>query len=299
LIPGITVDYGNTPLKCSNNGLLAVETFVGGVSDGTIGMAVMRYTNPVTKSLHFQKTWFFLDNDIHHVMISGLSSGSSVPVRSVLDQRRANGQVLVDGSASGSSKYSNPQTLWHGDVGYKFSSGQVSLSIEVAQKTGDWTKIGISTQPAVTINMFTAYLEHESPNPPVSYTVFPGTQADTFANKSATLHLQSVQNDAHVSAVYDEDGVTFMATFWDASGGSVTFTPDPSSQPITMKVDGNSAVIYKLKTGEVTVSDPSQSLTTIHMTLSTGSGGGPVTQQLTFTMPNGGLAGSSVTQRTQ
>lgn len=97
-----------------------------------------------------------------------------------------------------------------------------------------------------------------------------------------------------------------MATFWDASGGSVTFTPTPSSQPITMRVDGNAAVLYKLKTGEITVSDPSQSLATIHMTLSTGLLGklfslwrGPRTQHLTFTMPNGGLVGSSATQTTK
>jgi hypothetical protein len=292
-------------LKCNNSDLLAIETFVGGVSDGTIGMAAMRYTNPLTKSLHFQKTWFFLDGDVRHVMLSNISSDSGASIRSVLDQRRAKGPVLVDGSESGSSKYSNFQTLWHGKVGYKFSSGNVSLSIELAQKTGDWTKIGTSGRPPVNINMFTAYLEHESLASPFSYTVFPRTDADTFANKSANLHLQTVTNDAHISAIYDEDHIIFMATFWDVSGGSVTFSPDPSCLPITIQVDGNAAVIYKLKTGEVAVSDPSQSLPTIRITISTGSSGtlyplwrGPRTQTLEFGVPQDGLAGSSVTQKT-
>jgi hypothetical protein len=112
----------------------------------------MRYTNPLTKSLHFQKTWFFLDGDVRHVMLSNISSDSGASIRSVLDQRRAKGPVPVDGSESGSSKYSNFQTLWHGEVGYKFSSGNVSLSIELAQKTGDWTKIGTSGRPPVNMN---------------------------------------------------------------------------------------------------------------------------------------------------
>ncbi|KAF8228646.1 hypothetical protein L208DRAFT_1379292 [Tricholoma matsutake] len=120
LIPGITVDYGNTPLKCSNSGLLAIETFVGSVSDGTMGMAVMQYTNPLTKSFHFQKTWFFLEDNVLHVMISDISSRSH------------------NGSSSGSSKHYNFQTLWHDNVGYKFNFlGKVSLTIELAQKTDD------------------------------------------------------------------------------------------------------------------------------------------------------------------
>ena len=295
MIPGITVDYGATPLNCENSHLLGIESFVGGASDGKIGIAVMRYTNPVTKSLHWQKTWFFLNDDVQHVMIAALSSKSGASVRSVLDQRRASGRILIDGSEVRSTSRSGCRTLWHGNVGYKFDDPDVSLKVQREQKNGDWSKIGTSTQPPVTVDMFTAFIEHGPLESSVSYSVFPGADADAFNKKSDNLRLQSVQNDAHASAIYDGSHDTLMAAFWDASGGSVTFTPDHSNAPITISVDGNAAVIYKLKAGEVTLSDPSQTLSTIRVTLSSGRRNA---RTLTFTLPQGGLAGSSVTQST-
>ncbi len=53
--PGITVDYGATPLACSTTQQTGVQAFVGDVSDGKIGAAAMTYANPLTKSLSFRK----------------------------------------------------------------------------------------------------------------------------------------------------------------------------------------------------------------------------------------------------
>ena len=88
LIPGITTDYGNTPLECETVGTSSTETWVGGVSNGARGLAVMSYTNPITHAMSWQKTWFFLDNDVQYVMLNGVTSTSDAPVFSVLDQRR-------------------------------------------------------------------------------------------------------------------------------------------------------------------------------------------------------------------
>ena len=41
LIPGTTVDYGATPLSCDTENQVGIEDFVGGVSDGKLGAAVM------------------------------------------------------------------------------------------------------------------------------------------------------------------------------------------------------------------------------------------------------------------
>jgi Polysaccharide lyase family 8, super-sandwich domain len=46
-IPGTTVDYGATPLACSTTNQVGVESFVGGVSTGVLGAAVMVCGNPV------------------------------------------------------------------------------------------------------------------------------------------------------------------------------------------------------------------------------------------------------------
>ena len=99
-IPGITVDYGATPLNCDGAATSGVEAFVGGVSTGQCGVATMRYTNPTRQTaLHWQKAWFFLQHDVQHVMVSGVASSSGAPVYTVLDQRLHNGSIMVDGSA--------------------------------------------------------------------------------------------------------------------------------------------------------------------------------------------------------
>jgi len=304
LIPGITVDYGATALICTTTNLTGSEAFVGGVSDGGIGIAAMRYTNPITGSLHWQKAWFFLSGDVQHTMISGLSSTTSAPVYSVLDQRLHTGLVFVDGVQTNSTEDAQVQTLWHGDVGYFFpdSNNSVVISVSVGEKNGSWSAIGTSSQPPTTIDLFTARIEHKSTSTPVSYTTFPGTSYDTFLIKSIEQRLQPVQNDESISAIYDERNKTAMVVFWDAAGGSVTFDLSPANAPITITADGNIALLYRLETGEVTVSDPSQSLTRTQVTLTLGPGmkpprwGAGNSKTLNFDHPSGGGAGSSVGQ---
>lgn len=77
LIPGTTTDYGATPLNCATVSKLGLESFVGGVSDGVRGIGAMRYTNPTTRALNWQKAWFFVDGDAQHVMINNISSTST------------------------------------------------------------------------------------------------------------------------------------------------------------------------------------------------------------------------------
>ena len=296
-------------------------------------MAVMRYTNPVTGSLHWQKAWFFLDDDVQHTMISGLKSKTSAPVYSVLDQRLYTGPVIVDGIQTNSTKgavksqvfthrsyYARPthvfedpphdrsaqvQTLWHGGVGYLFPkyNNSAAISVNVGEMNGSWSAIGTSSQPPTTVDLFTALIEHKSTSTPISYTTFPGTSYDTFSTKISGLQLQSVRNDKSISAVFDEGSSTAMVVFWDAGGGSVTFGPTPANTQITITADGNIALLYRLETGEVTVSDPSQSLTRTQVTLALGSGVKPpqwgpggLKKTLKFVLPSGGGAGSSVSQ---
>ncbi|KAG6888061.1 hypothetical protein C0992_009752 [Termitomyces sp. T32_za158] len=310
LIPGITTDYGATPLTCENTRLLGFEAYVGGASDGKIGVAAMRYTNPVTKELKWQKAWFYLEGDMQHVMVSNLMDKTvQSPAISVLDQCRHNGPVIVDGSATRASTYSSSaaRTLWHGGVGYKFVETGVALSIDVGVKNGDWSKIGTTSEaPLISVDLFAAWIKHQGADASsLSYTVFPGTTANSFATKAAQTKIRSLQNDAHVSSVVDDtqgNGIV-MAVFWDAAGGRVTYNPNPTSAPLTIAVNGNVALIYRTQAGLITLSDPSHQLTSVRVTLSLGTGPNPSwwngsqTKTMVFSLPRGGLAGSSLTQK--
>ncbi|KAJ6519860.1 polysaccharide lyase family 8 protein [Mycena sanguinolenta] len=300
LIPGITTDYGATPLNCAQTGAIGIESFVGGASNGHIGAAAMRYTNPHTKTLHWQKSWFFLDDDVQVVLVSNISSTTNASVISVLDQRLHNGPVMIDQKAV-ATPFANhgvsSQSLWHGNVGYTFPTTNFSLSVQVGQKTGNWSAIGTSTQPPNTVDLFAAWLIHESPTASLAYTIYPGTDFKTFLTKSSKSHIQVVQNDGLISAILDSNNSKAMAVFWAPTGGSVTFAPG-SPSAVTISTNGTAAVIFDMSARVVTVSDPTHLLTALSVILTKGSGKGSVTKTLAITLPSAsqGLAGSSVSQ---
>lgn len=304
MIPGITTDYGATQLSCDKAGLTGIENFVGGVSNGEIGISVMRYTNPLTKSLYWQKVWFFLKNDVQFTMISNITSTSGAPVISVLDQRRRDGAVFVDDGAellATSQSILDSTSLWHGDVGYVFpelSDGDI-LHFNVGERTGNWTAIGISTQPPVTVDLFTAWIEHSPLTKSMSYIMLPGVNFNEFLAKRVQLALQCVSNDGSISAIYDETHKTAMAVFWQQDGGSVTITPSEFAA-LTISSSGNTAIIYHFDDAAIFVSDPSQSLAAAEITLSLGPGEKPPHwgprqyRSFIIELPSSGLAGSSV-----
>ncbi|KAF7307058.1 Polysaccharide lyase family 8 protein [Mycena indigotica] len=312
LIPGITTDYGATPLNCGQTGSTGVEAFVGGVSDGQIGVAAMRYTNPLTKALKFQKAYFFLDNDVQLVMISNITSTTTASVISVLDQKRRNGDVIVNSDTrvpTSQTPFSqaggNTQTLWHDNVGYNFAASPASafsLSVQLGEKTGSWNTIGTSPAPPVTVDLFSAWLVHSALNVSLAYTIYPGVDFSTFTSKVKQNTPRVIQNDGSISAAVDPGSFSAMAVFWTAGGGKVNFAPG-SPAAFTIAASGTAAVIFSLKTGVVTVSDPTQTLGTVSVTLAIGAehlpaGSASIAKTLTFTLPDSsrGLAGSSVSQ---
>ncbi|PIL31993.1 hypothetical protein GSI_06697 [Ganoderma sinense ZZ0214-1] len=295
LIPGITTNYAATKLSCSHTQFSSDQAFVGGASDGKIGAAAMCYKNPATGSLSFQKAWFFLDNDVQHVMVAAVhgTSAKDHPVISVLDQKRLNGAVVVDGqeiSSSTGGNFSSATSLWHDNVGYTFD--KQSLSVSLGSRQAHWGSIGISKVANTAVSLFSAWLAHGSGSVPVSYTAYPAVSRSDFPVKSAKTSLTTIQNDKSISAIFDEANQTAMLVFWNKNGGSATFTPS-GRDAITIKSSGNSIVIYKLNDDTATVSDPSQTLYTLHLSITTGSS---QARTLNVDLPQGGEAGKSVTR---
>lgn len=341
LIPGITTDYGGTNLSCSLAEAIGIQAFVGGVSDGVVGAAVMQYTNPVTASFTFQKAWFFLDDDIQIVMLSDVASNSSYPTISVLDQKKHVGPYYVDDSEvgppakrDGIAKHSNLhglghrhhvrqatlaalptvnvtrhpdiQSLWHANVGYSFDLGSsVTVSVQTGNKTGNWSTLGISTQPPSNVDMFAAWIEQPTEQTSFAYKIFPATDRTGFQRKvlrHRSRH-QILVNDNTTSAILDARDDTAFIVFWAADGGSVTVPGSRGFTDVTVSSDINSAIIYHRSTGEVIVSDPSQTAATLVLDLEAGTTGNDAPgfeteslRSLVFALPSGGLAGSSVSQ---
>ncbi|KAJ7070876.1 polysaccharide lyase family 8 protein [Mycena amicta] len=313
LIPGITTDYGATPLNCAQTGAAGIENFVGGVSNGQLGVAAMRYTNPLTKAFKFQKTYFFMGNDVQLVMISNITSTTNASVISVLDQKRHKGDVILNSGTKVPVSQTvflqngdSTETLWHDNVGYSFAaspSDAFSLSLQVGEKSGSWAVIGTSTQPPITVDLFSAWLVHESLNTSLAYTIYPGAEFASFTTKVKQNTAQVIQNTRSISAAFDSSSLTAMAVFWAAGGGTVNFSPD-TPVAFTVSANGTAAVMFNLKSGVVTVSDPTQTLSAVLVTLAVGVGHIPgrsvgLSETLVFTLPSSanGLAGSSVSKK--
>lgn len=302
LIPGTTVDYGATALNCTGAGHAGTQTLVGGASDGIVGVAAMRYETPTSKTLNWRKTWFFLDNDVQHVMVARIISTTDAPVFSVLDQRRHNGDVLVDGVTQQPGNFSGVQSLWHGNVGYTFNTSNtaVSLSVDLGDRTGDWSTIGTSSQGEETVDLFSAWLSHSDLTADVEYTIYPATTPETFSTKSSSSQLQTIRNDGSVSALLDAANNVAMFVFWETTGGKTTIPSVNGAAPITVQSTGSTAVIVRMDSWNLTISEPTQLLSNFTLTFTLGSGSippawtGPSTTSVSFTLPSGGLAGASI-----
>ncbi|KAF8580669.1 polysaccharide lyase family 8 protein [Ramaria rubella] len=270
MIPGTTVDYGGTPLACTTAKQRGVESFVGGVSTGMLGAAVMRYTNPVTQALSFQKAWFFFDNDVHHVLVSILNSTGSAPVFSVLDQRKHDGPVYVDFVSVSDGNFSNPTTLFHASTGYLFPTPDIAtspqqLSLTTGRRTGNWSALGISKQPPATIDLFSAWIPHDpyaDPSAAIEYTVFPGRDRDEFYEEALTSPLQTLCADTTVSAVQDRAHGTAMIAFWQPGGGTLRVPASwrAGTSGVTVTSDSAVVMIVEEQMWCVTVADPTQTL---------------------------------------
>ncbi|KAG8892478.1 hypothetical protein FRC00_011991, partial [Tulasnella sp. 408] len=67
LIPGTTTAYGATPLTCDQTEWDGKESFVGGASNGKVGVAAMKWKHPIRADiLAYQKAWFFFEGGVQH-----------------------------------------------------------------------------------------------------------------------------------------------------------------------------------------------------------------------------------------
>ncbi|KAL1410457.1 hypothetical protein Q8F55_004468 [Vanrija albida] len=310
LVPGRTVLYHYPGLSSSWVQVTGKRDFVGGVSDGTNGFSVMDYIDPHDGSISYRRAWFFIDDVVVNTVANvSNNAGVDAPIVTVLDQRLSDGSTLrLDGVASASNTVNaSARTLWYGGNEYAALDGaNFSLTTKQGEQTGNWSALSVSTAGMTTKDIFTAY--HTMANgSSFSYAFFPGQEAAT--SGISTLGSSSVLGAA---------GRTYLAvSFWPGAASTVTVAMDKvgAKWPGNITLVSSSPAIYLLKfTGAgVTVyaSDPTQKLASVTLTLAmdsakVGCGASlrrrgqdvcqpvPAGVRLTFGLPSGGMAGSTV-----
>ncbi|KAG8871882.1 hypothetical protein FRB97_008236 [Tulasnella sp. 331] len=300
LIPGITTNYGATPLSCGDTDQTGKQTFVGGASDGTVGVSAMDYVNPLTGAFAYRKAWFFFEDDVQHVTVSGVSSTTPTDVYSVLDQKRTSGSVYIDGakiSGHTSGGRGGAVSLWHDQIGYTFGhpgtdNSPHQLSVSIANRTGNWSSIGISSVPGATVEMFSAWLRHApgSLSTPLSYSAYPGTVSyPAFAKKADTRSVTTIRNDDIASAVQDDQKGIVMVVFWTPSGGTLDFLS------VSLTSDHGGIVIFNTRTGKLTFADPTQKLQQVSVMVVRRGQGNTRAKTMSLVLGQGPNAGKSMT----
>ncbi len=249
----------------------ATGTFVGSVSNGLTGLAAMDYGRTNSR-VTAKKSWFFFQDGFIALGADIDGALASNSVNTTLVQAKAAGDALykdsqgslLNLSANMSQRLNSPQWLLQDQVGYVPIGTQDPLVIERQNRTGDWTDIGIS-QGTVSADVFTAWFDHgAAPNSKsYAYAVLPGvtsTDLDNFVRSSPIVILS---NTAALQAVQDARTATTQMAFHQA--GSLTLRPGLTlsvSHPclVQLKVLNNNNV-------EISISDPTQSLTKIDVSL--------------------------------
>lgn len=318
LVPGITVDYGATPLECSEISFYGNQAFVGAASDGSIGVATQNYLNPLTGHLKWSKTFLFFD-EAYVVLASNIISSTNAPVYTVLDQRKWNGDVHVSGPTGilkNPISYNNTATwLHHDNIGYVFHTPKTTVSVSLAKKFGNWSAIGISTSND-TQNVFTAYIAHDTKTPviddSIAYTVYPGVTFDRFKEVKDNQAIRIIDNSNILTAVEHNTYNVVAAVFRAAV--TVSHVPLFGKNDYIVSVNKPIIAFTRLEGHKLAlnVADPTQLLETVVITVKwlkgtlkcpNGASGFSCHSQevhnrhivrITVTLPTGNQAGTTV-----
>ena len=174
-INGITVEHGIPLVSCKNASFpLTYTSFVGGVSDGQYGLAMM---DTATHNLTAQRSWHFYDDAIIALATNITLTTSTIAWTTLASRLLSIGQITIgffnstiitlnDGNYSFSyihGKTSNVQWIHVGesDIGFLLQEQQqyASMGIELEVKTGNYLDIGPFNYN-VTARMLTMWINH-------------------------------------------------------------------------------------------------------------------------------------------
>jgi chondroitin AC lyase len=278
-------------------------TFVGGVSDGTLGAAGFDYArNGVTG----RKAWFFFDKEIVGLG-AGISAAAGKPVYTSVNQCLAKGAVLVRTGAGaavqdfGIHRITQASWVWHDSVGYFFPDGGDSVFAGNSAQTGSWLSINTTGAAAIiTDTVFSLWLDHGTApaNATYAYGVIPGIGEDSLDAYGKSGACTVVSNTAALQAVRDNAlgacGIIFYVP------GTVAL-----SDTLAVGVDRACAALVRESADsmEIAVSNPAGVACTVQVTATIRLwGNGAVwnaqtaTTTAPFILPGGLDAGGSVVQ---
>jgi len=229
---------GGKPLRWSysiKSRRIGETDFVGGVTDGTHGVAVFTQNVDGVKA---QKGYFF-DTGAIYELGNGIDSTSPYPVATTVNSCLRNGEIKQ-----------GENWFWHDGIGYRGEQ----MKLETGIRKGDWRYLegGLMEPIAAETDLFTLSIDHgiKPENAAYAFVILPGATPEETAKGApgkvlfATAQLQAVEfADGTVGAIFYEPGK--LGTFETDTPGVFligkdrVYAADPTAKLKSMKLKWN------------------------------------------------------------
>lgn len=294
-IPGTTTLQDDEPLPVlTARGYRIPSDFVGGVSDGENGIAVLDYNR---LGVLAKKSWFMFDDKII-CLGAGINSDENLPVTTSVNQSYLNGAVEFKTTDNRVTNWP-VETLgykWilHDNIGYYFPNSSL-VNLITDEVTGKWTDVTkLLSEEMLLAKIFKLYLEH-GVNPEdqtYEYILVPNA-TKTELEQMVIEPPFSISNQTDNQEVIASNGNIAGIVFYEP-GNSNVFGGIETDQPCLI-------MVKKLENGlEVSVADPTQKLIEINLVLAGEYSGNNITAQdgktkINVVLPQLEQAGKTIT----
>ncbi|PCJ57393.1 MAG: hypothetical protein COA79_16120 [Planctomycetota bacterium] len=300
-IPGTTVEQKKKGAFTNNPKRNGTRFFAGGVSNGKTGLSAFNFER---NGLSARKAWFFFEKEVV-CLGAGITCNSKNLILTTVNQCISNGDVIISKNNNSTSKYKvgsndveSPQFVLQDEVAY-FFIGSHKVKIRNEKRKGSWHSINRpKSKEIISKKLFELSIDHgmTPKGGSYSYIICPAMnleQAKSY-NKKPTVEVLS--NTPQIQAVkHLKSNLTQIAYF---KPGRLTIAKE-----LIVSVDKPCLLMAQINKNEfkLSVSDPTQKLKVIHVTVSANlTGKGTVfnppkkTTTITIKLPAGGYAGKSV-----
>jgi len=294
-IPGTTVQQDDDPLPVLTASGYRIESdFVGGVSNGRQGIAVLDYNR---NGLKARKSWFVM-GDMIICIGNDITSKNGKMVTTGINQSFLSGPVKIKrrntlSDAVESQQIQNPNWIYHDNRGYIFPKGG-NIMLETKKVEGSWNWVA-SRYPDERMEsaIFKLWIDHGA-NPQskkYEYILLPNANQA----KIEEIHQSNpyeIRNSKNLYQVVARDGSKAALCFF-AAGKSKVNGGISVSDPCLILIQSLDDRI------ELSISDPTQKLESISVELNGKFTGRSVEidknkSRVNVILPEGGMSGNTV-----
>lgn len=254
-IPGTTAVQGYLPYGDDRTySRMGKTSFVGGVSDGAVGMSCLKYRD---NGVRAKKAWFMTADSVM-CLGTDISAGKKGDLYTTLNQNLLRGDIVysINGAVTQTAEMQQTASfdwIYNNGIGYITDA---PLTVSAGERTGDWKTVSERVDSKMhTDTVFELGISHgEKPDGArYEYFVMMNTTPEKLRRYRETPAVTVLSNTSECQAVYDAKSGNVMAVFWNA--GELEL---PGGE--TLRVSGGCTILCRQTDAgfEIRANDPKQ-----------------------------------------